>query len=113
MSNFACKLQFVFETLAALDQVPRWSRETVNTVMSFYAAFAEMIGNLSYSNLKLANALEERKRAEEALQDSEARYRAIVEAFDGLIYVCSQDYRVEFMNERFIERTGYNGTGEL
>jgi PAS domain S-box-containing protein len=55
----------------------------------------------------------ERKRAERALQDSEARYRAIVEAFDGLIYVCSPDYRVEFMNERFIERTGYDGTGEL
>jgi PAS domain S-box-containing protein len=54
-----------------------------------------------------------RKRAEEAVRESEARYRAIVEAFDGLIYVCSQDYRVEFMNERFIERTGYDGTGEL
>jgi PAS domain S-box-containing protein len=55
----------------------------------------------------------DRKRAEEALSESAIHYRAIVEAFVGLIYVCSQDYRVEFMNERFIERTGYNGTGEL
>lgn len=55
----------------------------------------------------------ERKRAEEALRENEAHYRAIVEAFDGLIYICSQDYRVEFMNKQLIERTGYDGTGEL
>ncbi len=48
-----------------------------------------------------------------ALQESQARYKAIVDAFDGLIYVCSQDYRVEFMNQRFIERTGYDGVGQL
>lgn len=51
--------------------------------------------------------------AQEALKEREARYRAIVEAFDGLIYICSQDYRVEFMNHRFIERTGYDAVGEL
>jgi PAS domain S-box-containing protein len=51
--------------------------------------------------------------AQEALKDREARYRAMVEAFDGLIYICSQDYRVEFMNRRLIERTGYEAVGEL
>jgi PAS domain S-box-containing protein len=55
----------------------------------------------------------EQKRAEEALKEREAQYRAIVEAFDGLIYICSRDYKVEFMNRPFIERTGYDGTGEL
>jgi PAS domain S-box-containing protein len=53
------------------------------------------------------------KRAEKALQDREAHYRAMIEAFDGLIYICSRDYRVEFMNQRFIERTGHDGTGGL
>jgi len=53
------------------------------------------------------------KQPERALHASEEHYRAIVEAFEGLIYVCSQDYRVEFMNDRFIERTGYDPTGEL
>lgn len=48
-----------------------------------------------------------------ALQDSETKYRAIVEAFDGFIYVCSQDYLVEFVNERLMERTGRDPTGEL
>ena len=51
--------------------------------------------------------------AQEALKDREARYRAMVEAFDGLIYICSRDYRVEFMNQRLIERTGYEAVGDL
>ncbi|MCM0083927.1 PAS domain S-box protein [Geomonas sp. Red32] len=45
--------------------------------------------------------------------DAEAGYRAIIEGFDGLIYVCSRDYRVLYMNARFIERTGRDATGEL
>lgn len=55
----------------------------------------------------------ERKRAEEDLRESEAHYRAIVEAFDGFIYICSKDYRIEYMNPSFIERTGYDATGRL
>ena len=68
---------------------------------------------LEERNLQLQKEIVERERAERLLQDKEARYHAIVEGFDGYIYICSQDYRVEFMNERFIERTGYDGTGEL
>ena len=51
--------------------------------------------------------------AQEKLRESEEKYRAIVETFSGLIYVCSKDYRIEFMNEAFIKRTGYDATGEL
>ncbi len=62
--------------LAALDRVPRWSHETVNAAMSFYATLAGIIGNLSYSNVKFASVLEERKRAEDRLRQSE-RYKTI------------------------------------
>jgi two-component system, cell cycle sensor histidine kinase and response regulator CckA len=44
--------------------------------------------------------------AQEALRESEQRYRAIVTAFDGAIYVCSPDYRITFMNEELIARRG-------
>jgi PAS domain S-box-containing protein len=54
----------------------------------------------------------ELKQAEEARLENMARYQAVVEAFDGFIYICSQDYRVEFMNQRMIERTGRNAVGE-
>ncbi len=45
------------EYLAALKMVPRWSRDKVHEIMTFYSKFASMIGRLSYSNLKLANTL--------------------------------------------------------
>jgi PAS domain S-box-containing protein len=38
--------------------------------------------------------------------------RALIDSFEGLIYICSPDYRIEYMNDRLIERTGYDGTGE-
>jgi len=53
-----------------------------------------------------------RRRIEEDLKEREARLKAIIDAFDGLIYTCSRDFRIEFMNERLILRTGYDATGE-
>ena len=53
-----------------------------------------------------------RKKAEKALQEKEAKMRAMLESFDGLIYICSPDYRVEFMNENLVRRTGRNAVGE-
>lgn len=41
------------------------------------------------------------------------RYQAIVEAFDGHIYICSADLRIEYMNQQLIKRSGRDGTGEL
>jgi PAS domain S-box-containing protein len=55
----------------------------------------------------------ERKLAEEAIRESRAKYQAIVDNFEGYIYICSQDCRVEFMNKKLIERTGYDATGEF
>jgi PAS domain S-box-containing protein len=47
-----------------------------------------------------------------AWRDLWAQYAAMIEAFDGLIYICSQDYEIEFMNHRFIDRTGYYAIGQ-
>ena len=52
------------------------------------------------------------QRLSEAWRDLWAQYEAIIEAFDGYIYICSQNYEVEFMNQRFIERTGYYPLGQ-
>lgn len=55
----------------------------------------------------------EHKKADGTLREREERYHAIVKAFDGIVYICSEDYRIEFMNEKCIKRTGYDATGEL
>lgn len=54
----------------------------------------------------------ERKLAVMELRNSRKRYQAIVSAFDGQIYICSQDYKVLFMNDKLNERTGRNAVGE-
>jgi PAS domain S-box-containing protein len=51
-------------------------------------------------------------RLTEAWRDLWAQYEAIIEAFDGLIYICSQNYEVEFMNQRFIQRQGNYPLGQ-
>jgi PAS domain S-box-containing protein len=73
---------------------------------------AKRTAELVDANQKLQKEIRQHTRTEKALRASEERYRAIVKAFDGFIYICSQDYRVEFMNDRFIERTGYYPVGE-
>ena len=51
-------------------------------------------------------------RSSEAWRDLWAQYEAMIEAFDGHIYICSENYEVEFMNQRFIERTGSYPLGQ-
>jgi signal transduction histidine kinase len=48
----------------------------------------------------------------QSLEGSQAKYEAIVEAFDGFVYICSSNYEVEFMNEKLIERTGRRAVGD-
>ena len=44
----------------------------------------------------------EGEEIEEALHEREERYRAIVNAFDGIVYICSENFQIEFMNEECI-----------
>jgi two-component system, cell cycle sensor histidine kinase and response regulator CckA len=54
-----------------------------------------------------------RKRAEEALRESEEKYRSIMEAMDDAVYICSHGFRVEYMNPAMIKRTGLDFTGDF
>jgi len=55
----------------------------------------------------------QRKERQMVLHERGLQLEAIVEAFDGLIYLSSQDYRVEFMNEHYIKQLGYDATGQI
>jgi PAS domain S-box-containing protein len=66
---------------------------------------------------KRIRALEASEKASEPSKreffKTDAHLNAMITAFDGLIYVCSRDFRIEYMNPQLIERTGYDATGGL
>lgn len=62
--NQASKYEFdENEYIAALERVPRWSRETVDTVMTFYVKLANMISLVSFRNIQLARSLSTAEKA--------------------------------------------------
>ncbi len=67
------------EYIAALEKVPRLSREAVNTIMVFFMKLANMISQLGYSNIKLSQSLAEREVLVDAVWESEERFRSVLE----------------------------------
>lgn len=89
------------EYLFALRRVPRWSRETVNTVMTFYTGFANLVSALSHANLKLARMLTERERLLDSLQESETNLSALIENTDRCIWSVDPNYCLIIGNSCF------------
>ncbi len=57
------------EYIAALEKVPRLSRDAVDTSMSFLMTFANMVSQLGYSNIKLVKSLAERDALVDTLRE--------------------------------------------
>jgi len=57
--------------LAALDAVPRLSREAVDTSVGFFLRLAQMLSQLSHSNIELARSMCERERLMHSLRRSQ------------------------------------------
>ena len=61
------------EYIAALDRVPRWSQDTLETVMHFYSQLSDMIAKLSYGNIKLARVIAEKNELVAQLEESKKK----------------------------------------
>jgi len=79
-------------------------------ILSFYLIYKAIIETglarpyaLLFRNLK---------QSEEALRESEEKYRSMMEGMKDPVYICSPDYRVTYMNPAMIQRTGDDLTGE-
>ncbi|MCP4748274.1 MAG: PAS domain S-box protein [Desulfobacteraceae bacterium] len=47
------------------------------------------------------------------LEENKVLFNAMVDAFEAKIYICSSNYRIEYLNERMIRHLGYDATGEF
>lgn len=72
----------------------------------------EELAGMDQTIADLTKAVTKYQRLSESWRDLWAQFAAIIEAFDGFIYICSQDYEVEFMNQHFIERLGSYPLGQ-
>jgi PAS domain S-box-containing protein len=96
------------EYIAALEKVPRLSRETLNTIMVFFMKLAGMISQLGYSNIKLSQSLAERDALVNSLRESEEKYRSVVETANEGIWIIDAEDRTVYVNKKMAEMLGYS-----
>jgi PAS domain S-box-containing protein len=53
------------------------------------------------------------KEKELKLSESEEKYRSMMDSLEDLVYICSADYHIEFMNPAMMKWMGRDATGEL
>jgi len=54
----------------------------------------------------------EQRRLMDVWRELWSQYKAIIDAFDGLIYISSPSYEIEFVNQHLAERIGYSPLGK-
>jgi PAS domain S-box-containing protein len=95
--------------ISALEKVPRLSRETVDAGMAFLMEFANILSQLSYSNIKLAQSLAERDKLVYALQESDERFRSVLEnSLDSAYRMDFQDNCFDYMSPVIEQITGFS-----
>ncbi|MBT8340605.1 MAG: PAS domain S-box protein [Desulfatitalea sp.] len=45
------------------------------------------------------------------LEENDRLFKSLLDAFEGMIYICSADYRIEYLNDRMIDHLGVDATG--
>ena len=93
--------------LAALDRVPRWSREKIDRAMTFCARLATQISELGYRNLQLRQAIADQKRAEENLRDSTQVIEGIIHAIPARVFWKDRNLAYLGCNAAFARDAGF------
>ncbi len=95
------------EYLAALERVPRWSRKTVETVMSFYTKLAALLSGMGYGTVRLARSLARQEEMSLSLQASRDQYQQLVENLNDAVFVLDAGRKITYVSPVAEELTGY------
>jgi PAS domain S-box-containing protein len=99
--------------LAALDRVPRLSRDTVDRGMAFFLKLADMLSELGHSNVKLARLLAERDRLTDSLRQSRDTLEAVVENLDVGVMIADATGAILSMNSAALKMHGFASTADM
>jgi PAS domain S-box-containing protein len=89
------------EYIAALERAPRLTREQVETGMAFFMKLADLISQLSYSNIKLARSLAERDALMDSLRESEERLQLFIEHAPAALAMFDRQMRYLSVSRRW------------
>ncbi len=91
---------------ATLDRAIRYALLQKRQADELERKVQERTADLARANAALQSEVAERKRIEEALRESEARFRHLADAMPQIVWVIAGDGTLEFVNRRWIEYTG-------
>ena len=80
---------------------------TIGYFAAWFAGFSLLIAGISIYVARKMLLVQHKGK------ESHSRYQAVVDGYDGLIYIVSAARRIEFMNRKLIERLGRDATGEI
>ncbi len=105
---YALMQRYIIEPLESFTKtVKEMDSKNLSSRVKVYRK--DEIGTLAGSFNQMAANLQ---RSHMALQESENKYRSMMEAMNDPVYICSPDYKIEYMNPAMIIRTGRDATGE-
>jgi|UPI00068722FD PAS domain S-box-containing protein len=73
----------------------------------------ERTRELEAANQQLTMEMVERKRSEEAYRRSESQLREIISFFEGFIFTCTPEGRIDFVNDKLQEHIGADPSQDL
>ncbi len=71
------------------------------------------IGSLVGSAIRNAQLFTELENSKNDYKESEEKYRAMMESMKNAAYICSPEFKIEYMNPAMIDRVGADAIGEL
>jgi len=74
--------------------------------------FIFLLSVMFTSSLIAFFTLKQAASGESALRESEEKYRSIMEAMNDAAYICSPDFRIEYMNPAMTKKTDRDAVGE-
>ncbi len=95
--------------IEALSRVPRFSRQRVDSLMSYLVKLTTMISRLGDANLKMARSVIEQKQVETELREIQENLKLIVDNAPIILLISAgPEELIEYVNPRYSELLGYS-----
>lgn len=85
---------------------------TVKDFIFYKSTYLDHDGDVA-GLLGLMLDITDRKKIQKNLEESEEKYRSMMESMTDAVYICSPDLTIEYMNPKMVEQIGYDATGRL